>query len=64
MNKQLLDKAKEVVFDTAILINLVSKRTKQLNEGYAPLISDCQDMEPEEIALQEIIEKKVYSEEK
>ena len=60
MNKELLKQASEVVGETCILVNLVSKRTKQLNDGCAPLVSEYQDLEAEEIALKEIIEGLVY----
>lgn len=59
MKSDLLDKASEVVTDPLVLINLVSKRVRQLNSGRAPLIPTVPSMGAADIALTEIIEGKI-----
>ena len=59
MRSDLVDKAREVVPDPPILINMVSQRVRQLNNGRPPLIRVVQRMGQADIALQEIIEKKI-----
>ena len=59
MKSELIDKAAEVVPDPQILVNRVSRRVKQLNEGRAPLIETLPSMGAADIALTEIIEGKV-----
>ena len=59
MNIELVDKALEVVTDEPLLINLVSKRVQQLNNGRSPLITVVERMGTADIALTEIIEGKI-----
>jgi len=59
MNSELVDTASEVVRDPQILINLVSKRVKQLNTGRAPFIKAVPGMGAADIALTEIITGKI-----
>lgn len=59
MKSDLLDKASEVVTDPLVLINLVSKRVRQLNSGRAPLIPTVPSMGAADIALSEIIDGKI-----
>ena len=59
MNTELVEKALEVVTDEPLLINLVSKRVQQLNNGRSPLITVVQRMGTADIALTEIIEGKI-----
>ena len=59
MNSELVEQASEVIQDPQILINLVSKRTKELSSGKSPLIQPELDMSMSDIALHEIIEGKV-----
>ena len=56
MNSELVEKALEVVTDEPLLINLVSKRVQQLNNGRSPLITLVERMGTADIALTEIIE--------
>ena len=63
MNIELVDKALEVVTDEPLLINLVSKRVQQLNNGRSPLISVVERMGTADIALTEIIEGKIVIDE-
>ncbi|MFZ4588502.1 MAG: DNA-directed RNA polymerase subunit omega [Terrimicrobiaceae bacterium] len=61
MKSKYIDEATKVVPDTQILINMVSRRVRQLNAGSRPLV----EMEPgqgvglADIALLEIAEGKV-----
>ncbi len=59
MKSELVEKASEVVTDPQILINMVSCRVKQLNDGRSPLIPTVPTMGAADIALTEIIEGKV-----
>lgn len=59
MNSELVEKALEVVTDEPLLINLVSKRVQQLNNGRSPLITLVERMGTADIALTEIIEGKI-----
>ena len=59
MNTELVEKALEVVTDEPSLINLVSKRVQQLNNGRSPLITVVERMGTADIALTEIIEGKI-----
>jgi DNA-directed RNA polymerase subunit omega len=63
MNIELVDKALEVVSDEPLLINLVSKRVQQLNNGRSPLITVVERMGTADIALTEIIEGKIVIDE-
>lgn len=59
MKSELVEKASEVVSDPLVLINMVSKRVRQLNSGRSPLIPVRPGMGAADIALTEIIEGKV-----
>jgi DNA-directed RNA polymerase subunit omega len=59
MSSYLLDEAHKVITNTAVLINLVSKRVRQLSNGQRPLIEIGPRMSNADIALQEIIEGKL-----
>ena len=59
MKNDLVEKATEIVPDPLVLINLVSKRVTQLNQGRAPLINAVPSMGFADIALTEIIEGKI-----
>lgn len=59
MKSDLVEKAAEVVKDPLVLINMVSKRVRQLNSGRSPLIPTRPSMGAADIALQEIIEGKI-----
>ncbi|MBD28971.1 MAG: DNA-directed RNA polymerase subunit omega [Verrucomicrobiaceae bacterium] len=63
MNVELIEKALEVVTDEPLLINLVSKRVQQLNNGRSPLITVVERMGTADIALTEIIEGKIVIDE-
>lgn len=59
MKSDLVEKASEVISDPLVLINLVSKRVRQLNSGRSPLIQVRPSMGVADIALTEIIEGKI-----
>jgi len=59
MKSSLVSKASQIIEDPQILVNVVSKRVAQLNQGRAPLIDTLPSMGAADIALMEIIEGKV-----
>ena len=63
MNPVLVKKALEQVPNPNILVNLVSRRVRQLNSGAGgtsrPLVSDIASLGAADIALREIIENKI-----
>ena len=59
MKSELVEKASEIVSDPLVLINMVSKRVRQLNSGRSPLIPTRPSMGAADIALTEILEGKV-----
>ena len=63
MRTELVEKASEVIEDTALLINMVSKRVRQLNNGRSPLITVVERLGAADIALTEIIEGKIVIDE-
>lgn len=66
MKSDLIEKASKIVSDSPKLINLVSRRVRQLNQGRAPLINVAQygtRLGQGDIALLEIIEGRIVAEE-
>lgn len=59
MRDEYLRDAQEVITDPNILINVVSRRVKQLKFGMKPMVESLEKLEPEDIALREIIEGKI-----
>lgn len=59
MQAQLLEEASKVVPDTQKLINMVSKRVRQLTRGHSPLVDPGPRIVFSDIALREIIEGKL-----
>jgi DNA-directed RNA polymerase subunit omega len=51
--------AREVIPNTYILVNVVSRRVKQLRRGSRPLVESLEKLLPEDIALREIAEGKI-----
>jgi len=45
--------------DPNVLINVVSRRVKQLKRGNRPLVESLEKLTPEDIALREVIEGKI-----
>jgi DNA-directed RNA polymerase subunit omega len=65
MKSDLIDKAAKVIPSPQILINLVSRRVRQLNQGRAPLINTAgygMRLGQGDVALLEIIEGKIQPE--
>lgn len=59
MRDDYLQAAQEIITDPMILINVVSKRAKQLKSGYKPLIESLERLSAEDMALREIMEGKI-----
>ncbi|MDR2807332.1 MAG: DNA-directed RNA polymerase subunit omega [Puniceicoccales bacterium] len=59
MRNDYLQAAQDIIQDPMILINVVSKRVKQLKFGERPFIYSLVKLEPEDVALREIIEGKI-----
>lgn len=62
MKSELIEKASKVITHSPMLINLVSRRVRQLNQGRAPLINVAAHgtrLGQGDIALLEIIEGKI-----
>jgi DNA-directed RNA polymerase subunit omega len=59
MKSELVDKAARIIPDVPLLINAVSKRVRQLNQGRPALIERKPGMREADVALTEIIEGKI-----
>jgi DNA-directed RNA polymerase subunit omega len=63
VNAELCRKALEKVGNPNVLVNLISRRVRQLNSGAGglgrPLVSDVTNLGAADIALREIVEDKV-----
>lgn len=60
MKSQLIEQASKVIPDPAVLINVVSTRVKQLNQGYQSTIKSSEgSFGSADIALMEIIAGKI-----
>jgi DNA-directed RNA polymerase subunit omega len=63
LNSELAKKALEKVGNPNVLVNLVSRRVRQLNSGAGamgrPLVSDTGSLGAADVALREIIEDKI-----
>jgi DNA-directed RNA polymerase subunit omega len=59
MRSDYLQAAQSIIQDPMVLINIVSKRVKQLKFGERPLVTSFEKLEPEDVALREIIEGKL-----
>ena len=63
MNLELLDQAKARVPSIPVLINMVSKRVRQLNAGFRPYVKPASPGEDKmDVALREIGEGKLIAE--
>lgn len=63
MNVELLDQAKLRIPSVPVLVNMVSKRVRQLNAGMRPYIKPkSPDEDKLDIALREIAEGKIIAE--
>jgi DNA-directed RNA polymerase subunit omega len=59
MSSQLLEEASKIIPNTALLVNLVSKRVRQLTMGHRPLVEVGPRMSNADVALKEIIDGKL-----
>lgn len=59
MTSQLVEEAAKIVPSPQVLINIVSKRVRQLSQGHRPLVETGPRMGFSDIALKEIIEGKI-----
>lgn len=59
MNYQALDEAQKVIENKQILVNLVSRRVRQLSSGVRPLVEVGPRMTFADTAIAEIIEGKL-----
>ena len=59
MRDEYIREAQKKIADPNILINVVSKRVKQLKYGQKPLVESLERLSPEDIALLEIIKGKI-----
>ena len=59
MRDDYLLEAQKVITDPMVLINVVSRRAKQLKNGYKPLIESLERLTAEDMALREIMEGKI-----
>jgi len=62
MRDDYIKEAQKVITDPNILINVVSRRVKQLRRGSRPLVESLEKLAPEDVALREIIEGKISHE--
>jgi DNA-directed RNA polymerase subunit omega len=62
MRDDYIKEAQKVISDPNILINVVSRRVKQLKRGSRPLVESLEKLSPEDIALREVIEGKISHE--
>ena len=59
MRDDYLAEALKVITDPNILVNVVSRRVKQLRRGNRPLVVSLEKLSPEDTALREIFEGKI-----
>jgi DNA-directed RNA polymerase subunit omega len=59
LREEYLKEANRVIPDAGLLINVVSRRVKQLRHGNRPLVESLEKLDLEDIALREIIEGKI-----
>ena len=59
MRDDYIKDALKIIPDPNILINVVSRRVKQLKRGSRPLVESLEKLTPEDVALREIIDGKI-----
>ena len=59
MNADLVQAASEVITNQQILVNMVSRRVRQLSLGHRPLVQCAPGLREADIALTEIANKKL-----
>ena len=59
MRDDYLQAARKVIDDPNILVNVISRRVKQLRRGSRPLVESLEKLSPEDTALREVAEGKI-----
>jgi len=59
MRDDYLQAALLIIDDPNILVNVVSRRVKQLKQGNRALVESLEKLSPEDTALREVIERKI-----
>jgi DNA-directed RNA polymerase subunit omega len=59
MRDDYLKNAQKVIEDPNILINVISRRVKQLRRGARPLVESLEKLSAEDTALREVAEGKI-----
>ena len=59
MRDDYIKEALTVIPDANLLINVVSRRVKQLRRGNRPLVESLEKFSSEDVALREVIEGKI-----
>ncbi len=59
MTSSLLDEALKVIPNQQVLINVVSKRVRQLGQGHRPMVETGARIDFADVALREVIEGKL-----
>jgi DNA-directed RNA polymerase subunit omega len=59
MRDEYLKAALKMIDDPNILVNVVSRRVKQLRRGHRPLVESLEKLSAEDTALREIMEGKI-----
>jgi len=59
MRDDYLKSALLVIPDPNILINVISRRVKQLRRGHRPLVESLEKLSPEDTALREVVEGRI-----
>lgn len=59
MRDEYIKEAQKIIPDPNILINVISRRVKQLRRGSRPLVESLEKLAPEDVALREIIEGRI-----
>lgn len=54
-----LQSALKVIDDPNVLINVISRRVKQLRRGSRPLVESLEKLSPEDTAMREVAEGKI-----
>ena len=59
MRDDYIKDALKMINDPNVLVNVVSRRVKQLRRGNRPLVESLEKLSPEDTALREVIEGKI-----
>ena len=63
VNPVLIENAKKKIPCVPLLVNVLSKRVRQLNAGYRPLVKPlCREEENMDMALRELLDDKLTAE--